>query len=67
MQHGLLVAKTLVNTKQTYVPVRVANFCPQMVELKKGYTIAMLHPVDAGEVKIVLKGNKHEKASTKMP
>ena len=38
-----------------------------MVELKRGYTIAILHPVDAGTVKAVLKGNKHETTSAKVP
>ena len=60
-------AKTLVNTEQTYMPVRVTNFGPKRVKLKKGYTIAIVHPVNAGEVKTILKGKKHEKTSTKMP
>ena len=48
---GLMVAKAVVNTQQSHVPVKVANFTPNTIVLDQGYTIAMLHPVDADQVK----------------
>lgn len=43
---GLFVARSLVNTSNSHVPVRIANFTDETVRLDTGHTIALLHPVD---------------------
>ncbi len=47
---GLFVAKALVNTEQNIVPVKLANFTDKQIQLDKGYTIAMLHPVQVDKI-----------------
>lgn len=47
---GLLIAKSLVRTDQSCVPVRIANFGVDPVTLGEGQTIALLHPVDVNSI-----------------
>ena len=52
-EKGLLVARALVNTNVSIVPVRLANFNSESVVLEKGQTLAMIHPVDADNIRVL--------------
>jgi hypothetical protein len=42
---GLLMAKSVINTEKPILPLRVVNCGSETIELKKGATVALLHPV----------------------
>ena len=44
---GLLVAKCLVETKKSIVPLRIVNLTNKMVTLNQGSTVALLQPVES--------------------
>ena len=46
----LMIAKALVSNENNVVPVRVANFTDTPISLDKGYTVAVIHPVDPDSV-----------------
>ncbi len=61
---GLLVARALVNTEPGLVPIKVANFTPNQIQLDQGYTIAMLHQVDSRKISAVPANNEKVVANT---
>ena len=48
--NGLCVARSLVNTSDSTVPVRIANFTQDTVKLNKGQTVAVIHSVDSDDI-----------------
>lgn len=50
---NLLVAKAVVRTDKNCIPVKVANFTPNTIQLDAGYTVALLHPVDEDSLEVI--------------